>query len=56
MEAKASLLRKGTTCTVDPMRFTFGGRTIIFEVQFADGVFWIARLRLFETLQDCMRA
>ena len=52
LEAKASVLRDGQACSIDQTRFTFGGRNILFEVQFYDNTIWIVRLRVYYGLQD----
>jgi isoamyl acetate esterase len=52
LEGKASVLRDGRVCSIDRTKFTFGGRNILFEVQFHDNTIWIVRLRVYYDLQD----
>ncbi|KAL2151731.1 hypothetical protein VTH82DRAFT_6829 [Thermothelomyces myriococcoides] len=37
----------GVICTIDPYKFTHGHNNVIFEVEFSDSVYWIARIQHF---------
>ncbi|CAJ2506885.1 Uu.00g080710.m01.CDS01 [Anthostomella pinea] len=54
LEARASHLRRGTPCSIPPLRYdratrssVMGGMNYHFDVPFEDGVTWIARIRRF---------
>jgi hypothetical protein len=49
LESRASALRAGIPCSVNTTKFNFGGRNVIYEVEFDDNVIWIARVRVCES-------
>ena len=55
LETLASEYRLGIPCRVNMTKFTFGGRNVIYEVEFDDEIIWIARIRVYEAAYQTSR-
>jgi hypothetical protein len=55
LETRASEHRSGIPCHVNMTKFTFGGRNVVYEVEFNDNVIWIARIRVYESTYQTSR-